>query len=49
MRSTLEDLKTRRAVRSYNDQPVTREEQTSLWERLTEAFGRGERKIYSLT
>ena len=26
MKSTLEDLRTRRAVRSYNDEPVTREE-----------------------
>ena len=26
MKTTLEDLKTRRAVRSFNDEPVTREE-----------------------
>lgn len=32
MKSTLEDLKTRRAVRSYNDQPVTREELDAVLE-----------------
>ena len=32
MKSTLEDLKTRRAVRSYNDEPVTREELEAVLE-----------------
>ena len=32
MRSTLEDLKTRRAVRSYTDEPVTREELDAVLE-----------------
>lgn len=32
MKSTLEDLKTRRAVRSYTDEPVTREELDAVLE-----------------
>ena len=37
MRSTLEDLKTRRAVRSYTDEPVTREELDAVLEAGTYA------------
>jgi len=45
MKSTLEDLKTRRAVRSYNDQPVTREELEAVLEAGTWApTARGEQR-----
>ena len=45
MKSTLEDLKTRRAVRSYNDRPVTREELDAVLEAgLWAPTARGEQR-----
>ena len=45
MKTTLEDLKTRRAIRSYNDEPVTREELDAVLEAGTYApTARGEQR-----
>lgn len=46
MKTTLEDLKTRRAVRSYNDKPVTREELEAVLEAGTYApTAMGEQRV----
>ena len=46
MKSTLEDLKTRRAIRRYNDEPVTREELDAVLEAGTYApTARGEQRV----